>query len=141
MDWKAYVNLWVLQYLIYAIVRIFLLYTYAGNEGEYLKNHLFRVLPGDVLTTSKYERILTLSFIFLMLTYQWQNKPDFLKCGLWLIPFMYVAYLIYGMPGEYRVFFDILPLFVLLGVHTLVAASGLDSTPLFKQTRHGREQL
>jgi hypothetical protein len=133
MERKTYVNLLVLQYIIYALVRLFLLNEYADNDGQYLKNHLFRTLPGDVMTASKYDRILTLSFIFLMLTYQWQNKPAFLKCGLWLLPLVYVAYVIFGIPGEYRVFFDVLPLFVLLGVHTLVAASGLDRAPLFSK--------
>jgi hypothetical protein len=138
MEWKMYVNFWVVQYLIYTIVRIFLLYEYIDNGGEYLRNHLFRVLPGDLMSISKYDRILTLSFIFIMLSYKWPDKPDFLKCGLWLMPPMYLAYLLFGMPGEYRVFFDILPLLVMLGVHTLVAASGIDRASLFNQPASAR---
>jgi hypothetical protein len=135
LDKRSYINLLLLQYLIYALIRIGLVYLYSESPGEYLKNHLFRVLPGDVFTTSQFDRIITLAVMFFLLTYQWAKKPAFLKCGLWLLPAMYVAYLVYGMPHEYRVFFDVLPLPLLLCVHTLVETTGLARSPFFAPPR------
>ncbi len=131
LDWRTYINLMLAQYIIFALVRILLLYIYSANAGEYVKNHLFRVLPGDIFTTSQYVRMMHICWIFFLLTFQWPKKPAFLKCGLWLLLPMYVCYLFYGMPGEYRVFFDVLILPLLLGVHTLVEASGLARSPFF----------
>lgn len=131
MEKRRYINLLVAQYVIYALLRIGLLYLYQDNPGQYLKNHLFRVLPGDVLVTSQYERLLSMAWIFFLMTYQWAKKPAFLKYSLLLLPPMYVAYLLYGMPGEYRVFFDVLPLPLLLAVHTLVDGTGLGRSTFF----------
>jgi hypothetical protein len=131
LDKRSYINLLVMQYVIYALLRLGLLYLYQDNPGQYLKNHLFRVLPGDVLVTSQYERVFMIAWGFFLMTYQWAKKPAFLKCSLLLLPPMYVAYLLYGMPGEYRVFFDVLPLPLLLAVHTLVDGTGLGRAAFF----------
>lgn len=131
IDQRRYINLMVAQYLIYAVIRVALLYIYQDNTGDYLRNHLFRLMPGDLLTQSSYERIMKVAWMFFLLTYQWGRKPAFLKCGLLLLPPMYLAFLLYGLPHEYRVFFDVLPLPLLLGVHTLVECTGLARAPFF----------
>lgn len=128
---RGYINLMVAQYFVYAIIRLALLYAYQDNPGEYLKNHLFRTVPNEMLTLSNYERIFKIAFMFFLLTFQWNKKPAMLKCSLWLVPVMYAMFLLYGLPGEYRMFFDIMPLLLLLGVHTLVDGTGLSKAAFF----------
>ena len=52
--------------------------------------------------------------------YRWHAKPEFLRCGLWLfVPFT-VLYLVGGFPGEYRVFYEVLPILVLITTASMV---------------------
>ncbi len=57
--------------------------------------------------------------------YRWRTKPEFLRCGLWLfVPFT-VLFLLGGFPGEYRVFYEVLPILVLLTTASVVELAGI----------------
>lgn len=117
--------------LVYSVIRITLYYASVDNAGWFMEDNLVRMLSHDVFSKSNYARLLMIATGFFLLTYQWMEKPAFLKCGLWILPIFYVAYIKAGYPGEYRVFYDIMPLLVLLGTHTLIAGTGISQSPVF----------
>ena len=87
---------------------------------------------------NNYIVLLTLVIIFVLLTYNWWEKPAFLKAGLWMAPFNIGAYLLTCHAGEYRDLFWIMPVLTLLATHSLVRLSGLDrSATLIKNDRIG----
>jgi hypothetical protein len=135
---RHFVTLWAAQCLVYAIIKVGLTFTYYYNAGWFLENNIAQVLGRDLFSRSGYTRILTISIICFLLTFRWPEKPLFLKYVFVLLPCMYVAYVLFGYPGEYRVFFDILPLMALLGTHTLIAGTGISQSPVFTA---GRSEL
>ncbi len=131
---RQYIMLLLLQCAIFIVIRGAIYDAFSSNPGPFLENNTFRILTRDILGKSKYFQLIGISVIMFMLTFNWKNKPDFLKVGLWLIPPYYLAYVLYGYPGEYRVFFDIMPLLLMLVTHTLVVGTGIYQSPVFIQS-------
>lgn len=131
---RMFVPLWAAQCLIYMLIKVVLAFVYLQNPGSYLEDGLFRVLNSEVFGRSNLYRILYICLMIFLLTFKWQEKPLFLRYGLWLIPIIYLAFIVYGWPGEYRVFMDIMPLMALLVTHTLFVPSGISSSSFFKPT-------
>lgn len=136
LDAKPYAALWSLQCFLYMLIKLVLTFAYWHNPGVFLEDGLGRVLAEDVFTRANLYRILTIAMLFFLLAYRWAEKTDFLKMGLLVMPFVYFSYLLYGWPGEYRVFFDVMPLAVLLITHTLIEGTGVGGSPTFARVGH-----
>jgi len=137
MDTKQYAMLVALQCFIYLCLRLLLFYLFMHNAGFHLENNLFKVVTRDLMAKSQYFRILSISMMFFLLTFKWREKPLFLKKAFWVLSYMYVAYLLFGYPGEYRVFFDIMPLLSLLATHTLISGTEIAKSPVFVEHEDG----
>lgn len=131
LDHKRFVILWTAQCLIYALIKATVTMIYLRNPGWYLEHNVTWVMTSDLFSRSGYTRILMIALTFFLLTFRWQEKPLFLKYIFWVAPFFYAAYVMFGVPGEYRVFFDMLPPMILLGVHTLIDSTGIAHSPVF----------
>jgi hypothetical protein len=126
------------QFAIYLSIRLATVYIFKDNIGFHLENNVVQVLSRDLFAKSKFFMILSVSFFFFLLTFRWMDKPLFLKYGFFLLPPFFVAYVLHGWPGEYRVFFDVMPLLILLGVHTLIVGTGIADSPFFKPAASAR---
>lgn len=135
IDGKQYAMLMLLQCFIYLCIRLLLFYLFMQNVGFHLEDNLYKVITRDLLSRSQYFRAIAICMMFFILTFRWQAKPAFLKKGLWVLSYMYIAYVLYGYPGEYRVFFDIMPLLVLLATHTLISGTDISKSPVFSREK------
>ena len=123
--------LWTLQLVIYLTVKSVISINFIHNHGFFLENNSAFVLLKDVLGESNLHKIVIILSTWFLLVFDWQNKPLFLKKSLLLFPFVYLAYLLFGFPHEYRVFFDIHTPFVLLATHSLISGTGISRSPVF----------
>lgn len=112
---KTFVLLLISQTVIYAIIRFGLIYVYRNNPGATvyftLKNHYEQYLgyPPSLIFTL----IFFLVFGFLILR-DWKRKHAFLRASSVMIVFILILFFTSGMPVEFRVFLDALPIIVLL---------------------------
>ena len=141
LDHRRFVTLWSAQCLIYALIKITLTINYLPNAGWLLEHNVTWVLTSDLFSRSGYLRILVICLGFFLLTFRWQEKPLFLKYVFWIMPFFYAAYMLFGVPGEYRVFLDMMPLLTLLGVHTLIEGTGIANSPVYLNAPEKRRRL
>jgi len=137
MEKKRFLTLWTLQCFLYILVKCMLTITYMNNPGELLERHADIIIKHDLLAAASIFKVITVMVLWFLLTYRWDDKPMFLKCSLWILPLIYLAYLLYGSPGEYRVFFDMHAPLVLLATHTLVVGTGVAASPLFSVSNLG----
>jgi len=128
---KKFAVLWALQCAIYLSIKTILTVEYLNNPGYFLEQNMIVVLARDVLAEANLPKILLMAMMWFLFSHHWQDKPEFLKKSLWLLPMMYAAYFLYGYPMEYRVFFDLHGPLVLLATHTLVVATGIAHAPVF----------
>jgi len=128
---RRFLGLWVAQCMIFIFVKVIITIEFMGNRGFFLEQNLSRILRHDLLASANIYKISVLLVLWFMLTYGWREKPLFLKRALVLLPLMFLAYVFYGSPGEYRVFFDIHAPLVLLATHTLVVMTGIASSRCF----------
>ncbi len=131
LDTQTYVRQLALQGLAYAAIAVTLGVVFADNPDWFARRQYFFPVMNDLLGRSSPAGFVVVAAYFWLLTYRWQQKPAFLKTSLALFPLMYAAYLVYGFPKEYRVFFDLMPLLALLATHTLVEAAGFSKLPIF----------
>lgn len=110
------------QVLLFAIIKLLLALYFenVGSDAFYkgIYGHLRANLDGYSVYT-----LLGLGAALTLFSYRWEEKPLLLRCWLGVLPFMIVAWLIYGNRNEYRVFYEIFPALTLLACHTL--ATGL----------------
>ncbi len=102
---------------------------------------LFRDNPGTVMIVTaeaqfatlmagfNYSHLLLGLFLFLAIAYRWSEKSRFLKQSLWMFVPLLLLFMLGSCPGEYRVFYEVLPVVVLLTSDTLVRAIFSDSVP------------
>ncbi len=134
LETKKFAILWALQCAIYLSVKISVSIYFMNNSGFFLEQNMPIVLARDVLGESNLYKMAVFAVMWLMFTYQWQEKPEFLKRTLVVLPLLYLAYFLYGYPHEYRVFFDMHGPLILLLTHTLIAGTGIGSVTLFQST-------
>lgn len=128
---KKFILLIASQIIIYATIRMVILATYSHNIGGVFEEYLGRMVYFELYPRNMFHRLTTFALIMFLLVHDWTKKPLFLKYVFLIWPLFFVAYFIYGYPGEYRVFHDIFPLILLLATHTLVASTGISKSPIF----------
>ncbi|HSL45189.1 MAG TPA: hypothetical protein VK897_17280 [Anaerolineales bacterium] len=100
------------QLVIFLILRAILLYAYRDNPGVTIfwsyRYHLdqYRAHPSTLIVT-----LFLLGAITFLMAKNWQKKPAFLRSASIVFPFTVVLFFLAGMPMEFRVFLDILPVF------------------------------
>jgi len=130
------------QALIFTVIRGGMLWRFRDNYGENMRDHL------DWQLRSLLEPYCFLSFLglvgcWVLLASRWGEKPDFLKRAVWMIVPLGVLYLFGGGPGEIRVFYENVPILVLLMSHTLLIWTGWSHSLLeaAKMSRRNRPRL
>jgi hypothetical protein len=103
----------VMHLIIFSTIKLALTWIYLDNPGHMMEYYLLRNLKHYFSPYTYADFFVSLS-IFFVLTYGWTYKSLFLKRSLWMIPPLCVSYLMGGWPGEYRVFYEILPILTLL---------------------------
>lgn len=112
---KTFVMLLIGQTVTYAIIRFGLIYVYRNNPGATvyftLKNHYDQYLsyPPSLIFTLMF--FLGAGFLILR---DWKRKHAFLRASSVMIVFILILFFTSGMPVEFRVFLDALPIIVLL---------------------------
>ena len=132
LDRKSFVILWALQVFMLLSIKTIITLTYINNVGSFLEDNYLEVMRGDILAKAEIRKFVVIAMLFFLATYQWQQKHIFLKTSLWLVPLLYVAYILHGFPNEYRVFFDINAPLVLLATHTLIVGTGISKCAIYQ---------
>jgi hypothetical protein len=123
MDWRTYLKYIAIQAAILGTTKGIITYIYRANGGLFLERHMDRIMNYEWYQFHTIHHIVVTGAFVYFLLHRWKQKPDFLKCSIMLIPYAITSYVLFGAPGEYRVFFDILPLIILLISHSLVELS------------------
>lgn len=136
---KEYAILLGTQVAIFLILRAMILYAYRDNPGVTIfwsyRYHL------DQYTSYPFTLIFTLILlgaIVVLMARDWQKKPVFLRSASIVFPFTVLLFFLAGMPMEFRVFLDILPVFgtLLFSPHKAPQALEEKTTPAVEQTVH-----
>lgn len=119
---KTFWQLAAAQVALYLAIRLFMWQLYASQPDDTqmwrrILVHGMAGLRGYTIWT-----LLGMGAGLALFTYRWQEKPLLLRRWLVLLPLMVVAWLLFGNPEEYRVFYEIFPCLTLLAAHTLATA-------------------
>lgn len=107
-----FLTLLTLQFASYVLVKSWLFFRYQTNSGESVEIHLAEYQM--VLQQHPWVGIasLTLFLIILLLVfYRWRQKPLFLRHATVMFPPLLVLTIPFGFPYEFRVFYEIYPVF------------------------------
>ena len=112
------------QIVIYLIARAILNYFFYDNPGSFLLN-IIGILTKHNLKIPPYSiEAFVYLFITLMVLYKWEEKPLFLKCGLWILPPLVLLCLFFGFLDELRDYYEAYPIVLLLMAHTMGDITG-----------------
>ncbi len=121
---RKYLELLVAQVTIYSVIRASLLYIFRNNPGT----TVLLTLEGHYRQYTAYPSTLLFTLIFFcligfLLTRQWQRKHPFLRAAIVIPALILILFFTSGMPMEFRVFLDTLPVLVILGFPSTQASS------------------
>jgi len=121
-----------IQLAIYAVIKGAITWWFRDNPGVFIMTRWQSLQASTIMEGYNYHAlIINLAGIF-MLVHHWQEKPLFARCGLWNFLLMLIAFFLFGHPHEYRVFYDVMPLLVVLITHTLIETTGISQAGWFK---------
>jgi hypothetical protein len=107
-----------LQVLIFAIVKGFLTYFYGTNAGGIVELHLYGNIHQLLLPYTLEQFFFTL-VVAALVFYDFDRKPPMLQKTAWLLLPFSVLMLFFGCIAEFRVLYDIYPIYALLLIHTV----------------------
>jgi hypothetical protein len=116
---RSFVGLLTGQGAIAAGVRLVITTRYAANPGGVAEFHLLDFLAKYAMFYS-FDSAVAWVLILTLLLYRWEEKPLFLRHGLWILVPLFGLYFTFGMPREIRVFYEAYPILVLLVVHSVL---------------------
>jgi ribosomal protein S18 acetylase RimI-like enzyme len=115
----------LIQVSLWIIIRSAIVFVFSNNEGSLFEFHLLRNL-GLIIRPLKLIYFIGVSTVFFILVrYQWRQKPSFLRAGLLvtLIPLVVLA-LFFGLVDEFRDYYEAFPFLFLLTLPTIVDIFG-----------------
>jgi hypothetical protein len=107
----------VIQIAIYITVRLILSYFFHENPGNFVGIKLLKhnlSLPPYTLGNAVGYLLITLTIL-----YKWEEKPLFLKCGLWMLLPLVLLCLLLGWVDELRDYYEAYAVIILLMAHTI----------------------
>lgn len=116
---KSFFTLGGIQAGIFLLIRGFLMWRFAGNYGENMRSHLDWQLR-SLIEPYSFVSFMGLVGFGMLITYRWREKPAFVKQAIWMTLPLTILYFMGGGPGELRVFYEVVPLIVLLMSHTVL---------------------
>lgn len=116
------------QIVIYSIVRAILNFFFYDNPGSFFLDTISILATHNLSMTPYSIEALLYLFITLMVLYKWEEKPRFLKCGLWVLPILVVLCLFFGFLDELRAYYEAYPIVLLLMAYTMGDITGWKAT-------------
>lgn len=123
MERKRLIGHVALQVAIFLVIRLGLSLLFRDNPGATFENNLRWNLRVS-LRPYEYGAFLDVLSVVLLVAYRFAQKPLFLRQSLWLLPPFFLSYMVGGLYGEIRVFYEIYPILFLLAFQTLVFIMG-----------------
>lgn len=118
-DRKATVLNTAYQLGIWFVIKIALYLIFMNNPGVFSEFNFFEYNLPYILSPFEIGIVVTYIFFFVLLFYQWKDKPVFLRQAIWLaLPLAFLSLTI-GVIDEIRVYYEIYPIVVLLASHTI----------------------
>jgi hypothetical protein len=116
----------LIQVSLWIVIRAALVFVFRNNEGSLFEFHLLRNL-GLIVRPLKLIYFIWVSVVFfILIRYQWKQKPSFLRTGLLitLTPLVILA-LFFGLVDEFRDYYEAFPFLFLLTLPTIVDIFGI----------------
>jgi hypothetical protein len=88
-----------------------------NNPGSIVEFHLFHNLLLEPYSVAQFLAFLCIG---LLIGYDWKNKPTFIKDALAIAVPMVLLTLLFGYLDEYRDFYELYPIIILLIAHTII---------------------
>lgn len=116
IDRKQFLWIAILQLVIFMLIKGSLTYYFSDNPGSFVQFHLsehilfFHIAPVYFLVLSS---ILGIALVLLVIIH-WKNKPVFIRNSAVIFAPLFVLYIFFGFPFEFRVFFEFLPILMIL---------------------------
>jgi hypothetical protein len=114
---RIYLRLLTIQIALYFAIRLAIHIALMANPGSIVEFHLLHNLSLDPYSLAQFLAFLCIG---LLITYDWANKPTFIKdASVIMIP-MVLLTLFFGLIDEYRDFYELYPIIILLVAHTVI---------------------
>lgn len=112
---SVFTRLFVYQIFIYLLIKIVLTITFINNPGTFAEFQLFRNLKMAPYSISQF-----VSFIIigLAIVYDWKSKPSFLRHSFSILIPLILLSIVWGYFDEYRDYYEVYPVLLLLITHT-----------------------
>lgn len=140
LDAKPFITYWTLQWIIFVVIRLFIVITFMNNPGFFLEDHMNWQISA-LFAGYNFKELSIYFVIIFLLTYHWRTKPLFARYVLTIFPLAYISYFVYGVPGEYRVFYDLFPLLTVLICDTLVRGTGVAKSAIFHRPAYAHARV
>ena len=117
LDKTIFIRLLLVQAIFYSTVSLVLFYFFHNNPGKFVYptfvKHNLLMSPYGIGT------VVGFLFVILAILYKWNEKPLFLRCGLLMLLPLFLLCLRYGFLDEFRDYYEVYPVVLLLMAPTL----------------------
>ncbi|NLG29122.1 MAG: hypothetical protein GX557_14520 [Chloroflexi bacterium] len=116
----------VAQGAMFAVTKLLLWWLFRSNPGSVVENHLWINVYNGLLRPHDLNSVVTVAALAGLVAYGYARKPALLRRALVIAAPMGLLYAVFGTYGEIRVFYELLPIVLLLSLPTLGRIVGVD---------------
>jgi hypothetical protein len=124
-DRTEYMKLLIVQLALFVLIKGILTYIYHDNPGSFIEFHLYDYNLIRLRKIKPFALLLWGGGVSFLLFYQWLKKPKFLRVSLMMLLPLVGLTLFLGFIDEWRDYFEVYPVLVLLAAHTVGKLAGL----------------
>ena len=125
IDKSAFWKLLFYQVAIFVLIKGVLAYIYLDNPGSFVEFHLYDYNMIRLRKIKPFALLLWGGGACFLVFYQWVRKPRFLRVALIMLVPLVSLTLLLGFIDEWRDYYEVYPVLVLLAAHTVGKLIGL----------------
>ena len=122
---RRFWGLLLAQLGIFVAIKLGLTAIFAASPGNVVEFHLgHNLFPPH----SSLAEFTALVLIIVVIAHDWRNKPEFVRCGLAMLAPLLLLNFFFGLLEEYRDYYEVYPVILVLCAHTIASVLGLPTT-------------
>lgn len=110
---------------MFLAIKLYLTALFGSRPGSVVEFHLRQNL---FLANYNIAQFTAFVIILVAVAYDWQNKPEFVRQALWLLVPLLGLTFFFGVLQEYRDYYEVYPVLLMLCAHTVARVLGLSVT-------------
>ena len=123
---KQFIYFLLYQIGVFLLIKLGLNWIFRNNLGGTVEFHFFDHNTALILKPHPFSTVFLLLGLTILIVHKWNEKPVFLRSGIWMLAPLLTTFLFFGFLDEIRVLYEVYPVLLLLISYSIANLLDID---------------